>query len=160
MNRWSIGRAMLVGGLVGGALDLLFALTFAYSNGTPPLRLLQAIASGILGEASYTGGAATAALGFGAHFFISLALASFYVLASRRFPLLVRHAIFGGAVFGIAVLLFMRLVVLPISAFPHPMSFKPLATALDLLSHMFLFGVPIALAARKASVHQRGTPEQ
>ena len=73
---------------------------------------------------------------------------------------MVGHAIFGGAAFGIAVLLFMRLVVLPVSAFPHPMSFKPLATALDLLSHMFLFGVPIALAARKASAHHSGALEQ
>ena len=44
----------------------------------------------------------------------------------------------------------MRLVVLPLSAFPHPVSFKPLAAGLDLLSHMFLFGLPIALAASKA----------
>ena len=44
----------------------------------------------------------------------------------------------------------MRLVVLPLSAFPHPVSFKPLSAGLDLLSHMFLFGLPIALAAAKA----------
>jgi hypothetical protein len=44
----------------------------------------------------------------------------------------------------------MRLVVLPASAFPFPVTFKPLATTLDLLSHTFLFGVPIALAIRKA----------
>ena len=43
----------------------------------------------------------------------------------------------------------MRLVVLPLSAFPHPVTFKPLSASLDLLSHMFLFGVPIALAAAR-----------
>lgn len=56
-----------------------------------------------------------------------------------------------GAIFGVCVFLFMRLVVLPLSAFPYPVTFRPLATALDGLSHMFLFGLPIALAARKAA---------
>ena len=44
----------------------------------------------------------------------------------------------------------MRLVVLPLSAFPHPVSFKPLSAGLDLLSHVFFFGLPIALAAARA----------
>jgi hypothetical protein len=55
-----------------------------------------------------------------------------------------------GAVFGVLVFLCMRLIVLPLSAFPRPVSFEPLASTLDLLSHMFLFGVPIAAAASKA----------
>jgi uncharacterized membrane protein YagU involved in acid resistance len=55
-----------------------------------------------------------------------------------------------GVLFGVLVFFAMRLVVLPLSAFPHPVSFKPLAAGLDLLSHMFLFGLPIALAAAKA----------
>ena len=44
----------------------------------------------------------------------------------------------------------MRLVVLPLSAFPFAVKFRPLASILDLLSHIFFFGVPIALAARRA----------
>lgn len=52
--------------------------------------------------------------------------------------------------FGVAVFLGMRLVVLPLSAFLHPASFQPLSGGLDLLPHMFLFGLPIALAAAKA----------
>ena len=47
-----------------------------------------------------------------------------------------------GIVFGIFVFFSMRLVVLPLSAFPYPVTFKPLATTLDLLSHAVLFGVP------------------
>jgi uncharacterized membrane protein YagU involved in acid resistance len=57
--------------------------------------------------------------------------------------------ILAGAFFGILVFFTMRLVVLPLSAFPHPVSFKPVSAGLDLLSHMFLFGVPIALAAAR-----------
>jgi uncharacterized membrane protein YagU involved in acid resistance len=150
MQHWSWRRAVLVGGSIAGALDILFAISFAYFNGVPPQRLLQTVASGVLGEAAYSGGAVAAALGLGLHFFISYLLAGAYVLASRRIQLLTRNALLAGAIFGIAVLLLMRLVVLPLSAFPHPVSFKPLATALDLLSHMLLFGIPISLAARKA----------
>lgn len=39
---------------------------------------------------------------------------------------------------------------LRIAAFPLPMRFKLPGAALDLLSHMFLFGLPIAMAARRA----------
>ncbi len=158
MTPWSDRRAVLVGGAIAGALDIVFAISFAYFNGVSPERLLQTVASGLLGQSSYAGGAATAALGLGFHFLIAYIFASVYVLASRRTELLTRNALVGGALFGIAVFVTMRLVVLPLSAYPHPVSFKPLGTVLDLLSHMFLFGVPIAFAARKAARAQGRGP--
>lgn len=156
MQRWSARRAILIGGSIAGALDILFAISFAYYNGVPPVRLLQTVASGVLGNASYSGGWAAAALGLGCHFLITYLCAGFYVLTSRRMAALTRHAFLAGALFGIVVFLVMRLVVLPLSAFPHPVTFEPLATVLDSMSHMFFFGVPIALAARKASLRSRG----
>lgn len=150
MLQWSARSAVLVGGLVGGTLDILFAISFAAFNGVSPMRLLQTVASGLLGEASYTGGVGTAILGLLAHFLIAFALAGSYVLASRRIEVLTKHPVLAGALFGACVLLLMRLVVLPLSAYPHPVTFRPLATTLDLMSHMFLFGVPISLAARQA----------
>jgi hypothetical protein len=151
MQKWSVQRAVLVGGSIGGLGDIIFAISFAYSNGVVPQRLLQTVASGALGKAAYDGGWGAAALGLGLHFVIAFLFAAAYVLASRAIPFLVRKPVLAGALFGFGVLFFMRLVVLPLSAFPHPVSFKPLGTSLDLLSHMFLFGVPIALAARKAA---------
>lgn len=151
MRQMSGPRAVLIGGCLAGALDLAFALSFAYLNGTPPQSLLQTIASGLLGEASYSGGALSAALGFALHFLISLLFASAYVLASRRIAMLTRNVVASGAVFGVAVFLVMRLMVLPLSAFPHPISIKSFGAALDLVSHMLLFGLPIALAARRAA---------
>ena len=150
MPAWSVQRAFVGGGAIGGAGDILFAITFNGINGTPPMQLLQVVASGLLGEAAFDGGAATAALGLGLHFLACLAFAAIYVLASGRIGFLTRRPIVAGALFGIAVFVFMRFVVLPYSAFPFPVHFRPLGTVLDLLSHMFLFGVPIALAARKA----------
>ena len=150
--------AVLVGGLVGGALDILFAISFAAYNGIPAMRLLQSVASGLLGRDAYSGGAPTAALGLTLHFAMAIAFAGAFVLASRRLPLLVRRPYLFGGLFGVGVFLFMRFVVLPWSAFPHPVSFKPLATTLDLLSHVFLFGIPIALAAKAASPVRQTNP--
>jgi uncharacterized membrane protein YagU involved in acid resistance len=143
-------KAVLAGGTIAGALDILFALTFAATRGVPPDRLLQTVASGLLGEAAYAGGMPAAALGLAAHFGLSYAWATLFVFAAARGPRLASRPAVAGAVFGLLVFLAMRLVVLPVSAFPHPVRFEPLSAGLDLLSHMFLFGMPIALAAAKA----------
>jgi hypothetical protein len=143
-------RAVVVGGAVGGALDILFAITFAAFNGVGPVRLLQTVASGLLGMAAFEGGAPTAALGLASHFVLSFLWAALFVAAAARMPRLVAKPVLAGATFGVIVFLTMRLVVLPFSAFPYAVSFKSLGAGLDLLSHMFLFGTPIALAAARA----------
>lgn len=143
-------RAVLVGGGIAATLDILFAISFAVYNGMAPVRLLQTVASGWLGKAAFDGGVQAAALGLASHFLLSLLWAALFVFAAARRPALVRRPVIAGVLFGMAVFLMMRLVVLPLSAFPFPVSFKPLGTVLDLLSHTFLFGVPIALAARRA----------
>jgi uncharacterized membrane protein YagU involved in acid resistance len=140
---------LLVGGLIGGALDLAFALGFAASGGTPPLRLLQIIASGLFGKPALDGGVPMAVWGLAAHFGLSLGWAGVYLLLVRVRPTLAARPWISGPLFGTLVFLAMRLVVLPLSAFPFPVSFKPLGTVLDLLSHMLFFGVPIALAVRR-----------
>jgi hypothetical protein len=146
-------RAVLVGGLVGGALDILFAISWAAYNGTPPLRLLQVVASGLLGQAAFDGGVATAATGLAAHFALSFLWAAALLAVALRRPALTARPVLAGVVFGTVVFFVMRLVVLPLSAFPFPVTFKPLGWGLDLLSHMFLFGTPIALAVRRAVPH-------
>jgi uncharacterized membrane protein YagU involved in acid resistance len=150
MNRPSRIRAVLVGGSIAGALDILFALTFAAVEGVGPARLLQTVASGLLGESAYDGGIPAAVLGFTTHFGLSYGWAAFFIAVASRIPRLVERPLLSGALFGVVVFFAMRLVLLPLSAFPHPVTFRPLAATLDLLSHMFLFGLPIALAAAKA----------
>lgn len=142
--------AVAVGGSIAGALDILFAISFAAYRGTPPSGLLQTVASGLLGNEAYSGGVPVAGLGLLLHFAMSYLWASVFLLAYRHVRMLEQRPLLSGVLFGIVVFFTMRLVVLPLSAFPFPMSFKPLATALDLLSHMFLFGVPIAWATRRA----------
>lgn len=151
MRRNSAMYTMLAGGCIAGAIDITYALVFSGFRGVPATRLLQSVASGLLGSAAYDGGLPTAALGLALHFLIALLAAAIFYAASRQFQLLTRHAVMSGLLFGIAMYAVMNLVVLPLSAFPGKPSFAPLVLATGLFVHMFGFGLPISLAARKAS---------
>ena len=148
----SYALAVLIGGSIAGALDIAFAISFAAYSGLAPMRLLQTVASGLLGMEAFSGGVPVAALGLALHFGMSFLWAGLFLVFASLVPSLVRYPIVSGIAFGIAVFLAMRLLVLPLSAFPYPVTFKPLATTLDLLSHALLFGVPIAWAARRAVI--------
>lgn len=142
-------RFFLLGGALAGAFDISYAIIFsALRSGVAPVRILQSVASGVLGRASYTGGLATAALGLALHFLIAFLWAGLYFLASRRLPVLTRRPVLCGAVFGVLIYAVMNLVVLPLSRFPARPSFPLLVLVTGLVVHMFLIGVPIALAAR------------
>lgn len=142
--------AIFVGGSIAGALDIAYAISFSVLRGGSATGLLQTVASGLLGESSYDGGTATAALGLALHFLLACLFAAAFFLAARHLAVLVRRAVPCGILYGLVVFAIMRFVVLPLSAFPHPIRFSLLATGTDLLSHMFFVGLPIALATRKA----------
>lgn len=142
--------AVLLGGSIAGVLDIIFAISFAAYNGATPVRLLQTVASGLLGTAAFSGGVPAAALGLALHFVMSFLWAGAFLALAERVPALALHPLMAGIGFGVFVFLSMRLVVLPLSAFPYPVTFRPLATTLDLLSHMLLFGVSIAWATQRA----------
>jgi hypothetical protein len=143
-------RLVLAGGLVAGALDLTFAFLFYAPSGATPVRILQFIASGVLGPGSFQMGLESAALGAFFHFFISVCAAGIYYLASLRFPFLTRRVLVAGATFGILVFLAMHFVVVPLSAVKSG-PLKVSSVIGELCSHVFLFGMPIAYAAALAA---------
>ena len=116
MSRRSLGRAILYGTLIVGILDLLDALVFFGIRGVAPILITQSIASGLLGEAAYEGGTATATLGVGLHFMIAFAIVTTYVLFSRRVSALARRPYFFGSLYGLVVYGVMNLHVVPLSA--------------------------------------------
>jgi len=156
MNRTALAKAVLAGGAVGGLLDLGYAISFASWHGVPPARLLQTVASGALGDAAFTGGLATAWLGLVLHFVLSWLWAALFLAAVRLLPRIALRPVASGIVFGGIVFVAMRCVVLPLSAFPRPVTFPPLSSALDLMSHMFLFGIPISAFVGGAWNRRRG----
>ena len=136
------------GGLIGGILDI----TTAFIRWRPPVRLLQGIASGLLGPRAFQGGLATAALGLALHFFIAFSAAAVYYAASRKLAFLRQRAVVWGLFYGIAVYMFMTWVVVPLSAVRRSHApFSATGLALSLLTHMFCVGLPIALAVRRYS---------
>jgi hypothetical protein len=141
---------VLGGGLVAGTLDIVYAWLFwSLKAGLTAQRIFQSVAAGLLGRESYAGGARTAALGLGLHFFIATTMSVVYFLVARRVELLRRQAFLCGAGYGLLLYGVMNYFVLPLSA-AGPGSRAPLWVFLSILVHMFFVGVPIAFAASRA----------
>jgi uncharacterized membrane protein YagU involved in acid resistance len=143
-------EAILWGGTVAGILDIADAIIVSGFYGVAPARVLQSVASGLLGRASFSGGMSTAALGLGLHFFIAFAAAAVYVLASRKVPLLIRRPLLSGAIYGVIVWLVMRQIVLPLSLFSQG-RLTLVGLLNGLFAHIFCVGIPIALAAKRTA---------
>ncbi len=143
-------RALLWGALTVGVLDLADAMIFFGLRGVPPARVLQSIASGLLGRAAFGGGLATAALGTLLHFFIALVIVAVFFAASRRIPALLRRPVLSGIGYGVLAYLVMSLVVVPLSA--AATGPRGIAVVLNgLLIHMLGVGLPAALFARAST---------
>ncbi|MGH8049986.1 MAG: hypothetical protein ACREPB_04930 [Arenimonas sp.] len=147
-NRSSYSPAFSIffGGMMAGTLDIIYAFV---KTGLPPLRVLQSVASGLLGSDAFQGGTSTAALGLFCHMAISIGAAAVFFMISRQFSLLIRKPLFSGAVFGICVYLFMNFIVLPLSAVPFKMVHDASSFLYGFASHAILFGIPIAYCIRR-----------
>ena len=139
-----------LGGVVAGVLDIVYAMAFwGFRANVPATRILQSVAAGVLGRASFQGGAGTATLGLVLHFFIAMSMSITYYFFAKRWTILHRRPWSCGAVYGVALYVVMNFVVVPLSA-ATPGSNDALWVALSVLVHMFLIGVPIAVASRAA----------
>ena len=139
-------------GLIAGILDITSAFVIAGIKGTGSIRMLQGIASGLLGQRSFEGGMATAGLGLAIHFLIAFTAAAVFYVASRKLSFLTEHAVVSGLLYGIAVYIFMYWILVPL-VFPtahHSMSRDVTAVII----HIVLIGLPIALVVRHFSNEQ------
>lgn len=144
------GAYVVAGGLIAGTLDIVYAWAFWWLKaGVTAQRIFQSVAAGLLGRASYQGGAPTAVLGLGLHYFIATTMSVAYYVVSRRIDLLRRRPFACGAAYGLLLFFTMNYVVVPLSAVGR-ISRDGLGTFLSILVHMFLVGVPIAFATRMA----------
>ncbi len=144
-------RAILFGGLLAGAMDLTSAFIVTALRGGSHARMLQSIASGLLGADSFTGGAATAALGVLVHFTIAFIWTIVFYLASRKIRFLIDQPIVSGVLYGVVVYLLMYYVIVPLSATPFQMPHNLDAIARDVFIHIICIGLPIALVVRRYS---------
>ena len=138
------------GGLLAGTLDAVDGVAAFGLKGMNPIQVLQYIASGLLGVASFQGGLKTARLGGLLHYFIAFAVAAVYYFASLKLPALHAHPVKWGLAYGVAVYLFMNYFVLPLSAVPK----SPFSVALFLngvIGHAIFVGLPIAWYAHRSA---------
>ncbi len=144
-------RAILFAGLLAGTLDLTSAfIVTAFKSGNYT-KMLQGIASGLLGKDSFTGGAATATFGVIAHFTIAFIWTIIFYAASRKIKFLTAQPIISGVLYGILVYVLMYFVIVPLSAAPFQMPRTPDSIALNVFIHIVCVGLPIALVVRRFS---------
>ena len=142
-------RTIAITGLIVGAMDITSAIIITISRGGTVTRLMQFIASGLLGPKAFQGGAGTVALGWGLHFLIAFSLVAVFYAASRSFPFLRQRAVISGIIYGLIVFGVMNLVVLPLSAAKPRHSLS--GDLIQIGIHMFVIGLPTALLVRRFS---------
>jgi hypothetical protein len=148
MDRPALWKVIAGAALLVGILDISDAFIFYGLRGVAPTRILQGIASGVLGRGAFGMGNRSALLGLFFHFFIAFSAATVFLLASRKLPLASRPLLYG-SLFGIALYIVMNYIVLPLSKIglrPTP----PLVPFINgVAALVFCIGIPLAFIARR-----------
>jgi hypothetical protein len=136
--------AILFGGGVAGVLDMIPAfITFGI---TAP----QGVAAGLIGRsAAFQGGIATWILGMLLHFFIAFTAAAIYCIVSLKLKFLEENWLICGLFYGMAVFLFMNLIVLPLSALHLAGPYELRGLLEGIPGNMFEIGLPISFGLHK-----------
>ncbi|HET8625455.1 MAG TPA: hypothetical protein VFM14_17980 [Gemmatimonadales bacterium] len=150
LRRANPAAIVLAGGLVAGTFDIIYACTYwAIKRDLPAQRILQSVASGLLGKTAFDGGVRTAALGLALHYFIAISMAFTYYVVAQRWAFLREKAVVAGIAYGLLLYVIMNYIVVPLSR-AGPGAKDPLWIGLSVLVHALLIGLPIALFTRRA----------
>jgi ABC-type transport system involved in multi-copper enzyme maturation permease subunit len=134
--------------LVSGVLDATAGVVVYWIfKGLNPLQVLQYIASGIFGASVINGSFIYVIAGLLLHFIIAFAFAAAYFIAYPFIKSFAKNAIVSGILYGAFIWLFMNYVVLPNSNTPQ--SPKNFVSIIELVWHMALVGLPIAVITKK-----------
>jgi hypothetical protein len=142
-------RIIFLTGLIVGAMDITSAILLTLWRGGTVTRLMQFIASGLLGKAAFQGGLPVAGLGLSLHFLIAFGLVAVFYFASSKIGFLRQAAVLSGIIYGLIVFAVMNLIVLPLSAATprHTLT----GDVIQISIHMFLIGLPTSLLTRRFS---------
>jgi len=141
-NRAAI-RGILLGGFFAGLADFIYPTVKSLLAGNPWTQPWIGVASGLLGTAAREGGMEMVVLGAALHWFICISAAALLYLIVSRVKFLPRQWIVLGIIHGIAVLLVMNYVILPLSQIGR--GIYPLAQLhVHAFWHIVLVGLPTA----------------
>lgn len=147
----SLLRLTLIGGFISGFLHLVIqqGIVFGLILKTPMISSLQFVASGIMGDAAFTGGLATALFGLVLDFIMITIMAGVFIFSVDRIPLLHRHVILVSLLYGFGIFIVMNFIVLPLSAAPA-LPTPPLWLLIELvLQHILLIGLPLGILVQR-----------
>ncbi|MEO8809898.1 MAG: hypothetical protein ABI386_06605 [Rhodanobacter sp.] len=135
---------ILWGGFVAGTVDIGAA---SLINWIDPMIILRAIASGVLGHASFQGGVPASLLGLLLQWAMSVLIAAIFVVASRRLGWMRQYWIAAGLAYGVVVFVVMEYVVVPLSAAKNP-HFTSVSLLENVLA-MMVFGLIVSFFAQR-----------
>jgi uncharacterized membrane protein YagU involved in acid resistance len=141
-------QTILWSGLISGAVDATAGVVVYWIfKGLNPLQVLQYIASGIFGPQVINGSFFYVIVGLVLHFAIAFAFAIAYYLAFPFIRSFAKNTYVNGLLYGAFIWVFMNYLVLPNSNIPH--SPKDIVSVLEIIWHMALVGLPIAIIIEK-----------
>ena len=133
----------LLASVAAGIPDVFAAALLSRSS---PGKILQTIASGVLGEASYMGGGTSIAFGLGLQIAMSFVIAIVYNMAFLQVESVRNYPFTAAALYGVVIFVVMNFVVVPLSR-AHPQPQWNLVSVVVMLIVMILFAEIIALIA-------------
>jgi hypothetical protein len=149
-TRNSLLRSIVLGGMFIFIIQIIHQwIVVTLIQKTPFILIWQYIASGLLGDAAFAGGMATALLGVFFHLIISFAVAAVFILAANRIPLLRRNVIVGSLLYGFGVFIVMNMIVTPLSATP-PIPAPTLPWLIEaIIEHILAIGLPLGIVVQR-----------
>ena len=145
----TVWRNVLLGGFLAGLADFIYPTVKALMAGNPWFKPWKGVASGLLGQAARDGGVEMAILGALLHFFICISAAFILYFVVKNVKFLPRHWVPLAIIHGLAVLVAMNYVIVPLSQIGIVL--YPLKTLhISAFWHIVLVGIPTAFFVSRA----------
>jgi hypothetical protein len=142
--------AILLGGIIAATIDIGAA---SLISGRSPTFIMQAIAGGLLGKATFGGGLGTMILGTVLQEVMGVLIATIYVVLSKTVPSLLRRWIISGLTYGVIVFFVMNYIVVPLSVWKLAPNFTAAKFAANMAA-MLLFGLIVAFFSRRLAMNE------
>jgi hypothetical protein len=142
-------RYVLLGGFFSGLADFIYPTVKTVMAGGPWFQPWKGVAYGLVGQAARDGGTEMAVLGAALHFFICISAAFILYAVVKNVKFLPRHWVPLAIIHGLAVLLVMNYVIVPLSKIGIVL--YPLATLyISAFWHIVLVGIPTGFFVARA----------
>jgi hypothetical protein len=142
-------RNILLGGFLAALADTIYPTLRAVIAGKEWFGPWKGVASGLVGKAAGEGGMEMVALGLALHYFICISAAALLYFIVSRVKFVPRQWIILGILYGIAFLMTMNYVILPLSAIGHSI-YKVEELHIHAFWHIVLVGLPTAFFVSRA----------